>query len=129
MIPLIKFLKRLFDGIFTIFIRLDNSSVVSYNYLCTAMKQVTFIFLLLFSFVQVVPTFMNYCDTTLAFIAEEKNGEEKNESAENKDQKYLSQFPNIAAECSSDLNTAFPLAEKIYTSPCLEKLTPPPNFS
>ena len=71
---------------------------------------------------------MNYCETTSVFIAEEKNGEEKNESAENKDQKYLSQFSTISEECSCDLNIAFHLAEKIYTSPCLEKLTPPPNF-
>jgi hypothetical protein len=67
-------------------------------------------------------------DTTSVFIAEEKNGEEKNESAENKDQKYLTQYSNISEAFSHDSNTVFDLAERKYTSPCLEKLTPPPNF-
>ena len=105
------------------------SSVVSCHYLCKAMKKITFIFLLLFSLVQVVPAFIVHgIDTVSVFIADEKNGEEKNESAENKDQKYFTQFTNISNEFSHDLNTAFHVAEKIYTSPCLEKLTPPPNF-
>src|SRR5688572_12249047 len=102
------------------------SSVVSCHYLCKAMKKITFIFLLLFSLVQVVPAFIVHgIDTVSVFIADEKNGEEKNESAENKDQKYFTQFLNISNEFSHELNTAFHVAEKIYTSPCLEKLTPP----
>lgn len=104
-------------------------AVVSCNYLCTAMNKITFIFLLLFSLVEVAPAFMaEHGDTTSVFIAEDKNGEEKNESAENKDQKYFTQFSNISGAFSDDSNTVFHLAERIYTSPCLEKLTPPPNF-
>ena len=93
------------------------------------MKKITFIFLLLFSLVHVAPAFIvPSTDTVSVFIAEEKNGEEKNESAENKDQKYFTQFSNISREFSNDLNTGFNVAEKIYNSPFLEKLTPPPNF-
>lgn len=93
------------------------------------MKKITFIFLLLFSLVHVPPAFIvPSTDAVSVFIAEEKNGEEKNESAENKDQKYFTQFSNISREFSNDLNTGCHVAEKIYTSPCLEKLTPPPNF-
>ena len=66
--------------------------------------------------------------TKSVFIAEDKNGEEKNESAENKDQKYFTQSSTISEAFSHDSYTVFHLAEKIYTSPCLEKLTPPPNF-
>jgi hypothetical protein len=93
------------------------------------MKMITFLFLLLFSLVQVAPAFIAHLiDSTSVLLAEEKNGEEKNEGAENKVQKYFSQFANISEACSSDLNTAFHEAEKKYSSPCLEKLTPPPDF-
>lgn len=71
---------------------------------------------------------VHHADTTSVFIAEEKNSEEKNESAEDKDQKYFNQFSNTSEEFSHDSNTVFHLAEKIYASPCFEKLTPPPNF-
>ena len=71
---------------------------------------------------------IHHADTTSVFIAEEKNGEEKNESAEDKDQKYFTQFSNISEGFSHGSNTIFHLAEKIYTAPCFEKLTPPPNF-
>lgn len=93
------------------------------------MKKITIIFLLLFSLVHVVPVFLVHFETTSVFITDEKNGEEKNENAENKDQKYFSQFSNISGEVSYDSNTAFHVAEKTYSSPCLEKLTPPPNFT
>lgn len=105
------------------------STVISCNYLCTAMNKITFIFLLLFSLVEVAPAFMvHHADTTSVFIAEDKNGEEKKESAEDKDQKYFSQFSTISEEGSHGSNTVFHLTEKIYASPCFEKLTPPPNF-
>lgn len=105
------------------------STVINCNYLCTAMNKIIFIFLLLFSLVEVAPAFMvHHADTTSVFIAEEKNSEEKNESAEDKDQKYFNQFSNTSEEFSDGSNTVFHLAEKIYTSPCFEKLTPPPNF-
>lgn len=105
------------------------STVVSCNYLCTAMNKITFLFLLLFSLVEVAPSFMvHHADITSVFIAEEKNGEEKNESTETKDQKYFVQFLNISEEVAHDSNTVVHLAEKIDASPCLEKLTPPPNF-
>jgi hypothetical protein len=93
------------------------------------MKKIALIFLIVFSLVQVMPAITAlYADNTTIFMVDEEKSEEKNQSTESKDKKIFSEFQSIAKEYSHKLNTALHVAEKIDSSPLLEKPTPPPNF-
>jgi Na+-transporting methylmalonyl-CoA/oxaloacetate decarboxylase gamma subunit len=84
------------------------------------MKKIAFIFLLVFSLVQVMPAITAlYADSIAIFMVDEEKSEEKNQSTESKDKKIFSEFPGIAKEHSHKLNTALHLAEKINPSPFL----------
>ena len=93
------------------------------------MKKIALLLFIVFAAVQVVPAVKAFfSDTISVFIADEEKGEEKANSNDNKVKKDYVVFISHASELTNQLNTAFHLAEKIHPSPCLEKLTPPPNF-
>lgn len=92
------------------------------------MKKAAAIFLFLFAFVQAAPAVCSiFTETGSVFVMDEEKGEDKTES-EKKDKKDFISFTRISGCFSHDVNTAIHLAEKIRPFPCLEKLTPPPNF-
>jgi hypothetical protein len=94
------------------------------------MKKIAIFILFVFTLVQVVPAIQSLLKSNngLVFnIDEEKNGE-KTDANENKEKKDYSSHSLFIKAISAKASVSFHLAEKIYTSPCLEKLTPPPNF-
>lgn len=92
------------------------------------MKKAAAIFLFLFAFVQAAPAFCTlFSETSSVFVMDEEKGEDKTES-EKKDKKDFTAFIRISGCFSHDVSTAIHLVENIHPSPCLEKLTPPPNF-
>jgi len=92
------------------------------------MKKAAAILLFLFAFIQAGPAVCSlFSETSSVFVIDEEKGEDKTES-EKKDKKDFTAFTRIAGSFSHDVNTAIHLAEKIHPFPCLEKLTPPPNF-
>jgi Na+-transporting methylmalonyl-CoA/oxaloacetate decarboxylase gamma subunit len=92
------------------------------------MKKIAAILLFLFTLVQAGPAISTlFADEAVVFIVDEdKNGDKA--EIEKKEKKEYAATALIINELSQKINTAFHLAEKIYASPCLEKLTPPPNF-
>jgi hypothetical protein len=92
------------------------------------MKKIAAIFLFLFALVQVGPVIYSlFSETNSVFVLDEERSEDKTE-AEKKDKKDFTAFTRISGCFSHDVNTAIHLSEKIRPFPCLEKLTPPPNF-
>lgn len=92
------------------------------------MKKIAAILLLLFTFVQAGPAVTAlFSDSTTVFLVDEEKGGEKNEE-EKKDKKEITLLTYQSTELSHQIITALHVAEKIQVSPCLEKLTPPPNF-
>lgn len=92
------------------------------------MKKIAAILLFLFALVQAGPAVYSlFSETSTVFVTDEEKSEDKSES-EKKDKKDFIAYTTISGEFSHLINTAFHLAEKIHPSPCLEKLTPPPNF-
>lgn len=93
------------------------------------MKKAAAIFLFLFAFVQAAPAVCALFDTdTYVFIADEEKGAEKSDDDLKKAKNVFTIFVVQADELAQKINTAFHVAEKIQPSPCMEKLTPPPNF-
>ena len=93
------------------------------------MKKIAIIFLFLFTLTQAGPAIYSlFAHTTSVFIAEEEKGSEKADVLEKKDKKEYISIECAMQELSDKINIALHLAEKIQASPCLEKLTPPPNF-
>lgn len=61
-------------------------------------------------------------------MADEEKSDDKTDTVEKKDKKDYVFYSTQSETLSQKINTAFHLAESIQPSPCLEKLTPPPNF-
>jgi hypothetical protein len=92
------------------------------------MKKIAAIFLILFALVQMGPAIIGLIsDNTTVFIVDEEKGTEKSD-CEKKEIKDKIIIQAESTEFSDKINIALHLAEKIHTSPCLEKETPPPNF-
>lgn len=92
------------------------------------MKKIAAILLFLFTLVQAGPAFTTlFSDSTTVFILDEEKSSEKTEE-EKKDKKEIFFLSYQSLELSHQISTALHVAEKIQASPCLEKLTPPPNF-
>ena len=94
------------------------------------MKKIALFILFVFTIVQVVPALQSVIklDNGLVFNVGEEKGGEKTDTNEKKEKKdYSSPSLFVKAE-SIKASVTFHLAEKIYPSPCLEKLIPPPNF-
>lgn len=93
-----------------------------------AMKKTAFIFLFIFTLVQALPVVNAlFNDSTIVLLIDEEKGEDKKET-EIKDKKEFGHYALASSGYSQKMNTAIHIAEAILPSPCLEKLTPPPNF-
>lgn len=94
------------------------------------MKSIAVVILLIFALVQAAPAMQSLfkLNSELVFnIDEEKDGE-KTDTNEKKEKKDYSSLSLVVKVVSAKICTAFHLVEKIHPSPCLENLTPPPNF-
>ena len=92
------------------------------------MKKIAAILLFLFALVQAGPAVTSlFSSSATVFMVDEEKGDEKNEGTK-KDKKETPFVAYQSVELSNQINTALHVAEKIQASPCLEKLTPPPNF-
>ena len=93
------------------------------------MKRAAAILLFLFAFVQAAPAVCSLFDAHISvFLADEEKGDAKTDDDVKKEKKDFTAFLYSSAKFSHKVNTAIHLAEKIGNPPCLEKLTPPPNF-
>ena len=92
------------------------------------MKKIAAIFLFLFALVQAGPAITAIFSTSsVIFMVDEEKGDEKIEESK-KTKKEIPFVVNQSLEFSHQINTALHVAERIQAPPCLEKLTPPPNF-
>ncbi len=92
------------------------------------MKRTAAILLFLFAFVQAAPAVCSFFKESLVvFVADEEKNNDKGEQ-EKKDKKDFTLTCLKTNTIAQKINTALHLTEKILPSPCLEKLTPPPNF-
>jgi len=93
------------------------------------MRKIAAILLFVFATVQAAPAICSFFSpVSTVFIVDEEKADEK-KGTENKEKKDYPGFLHPADELTHKLTTAFHLAERIYASPFLELLTPPPNFS
>jgi hypothetical protein len=93
------------------------------------MKKIAAILLFLFALVQAGPVICSlYSETSSVFVMDKEKSEDNKDETEKKDKKNFTAFTGISGHFSHEINTAFRLAEQILPFPCLEKLTPPPNF-
>jgi len=93
------------------------------------MKKIAAILFFIFATVQVAPAVYSLLSPTATsvFMVDEEKGDE----VKGNDKKEKKDFPFFlyhANELTHQLTIAFHLAERIFAFPCLEKLTPPPNF-
>ena len=92
------------------------------------MKKIATILLFLFALVQAGPAVTALFPTSsVVFMVDEEKGDEKIEEIK-KDKKEIVFVAYHSIELSHQISTALHVAEKIQAHPCLEKLTPPPNF-
>ena len=92
------------------------------------MKKISAILLFLFALVQAGPAVTALFSTsTVFFMVDEEKSDDKIEESK-KEKKEIPFLAHQSVEFSHRISTALHAAEKIQPSPCLEKLTPPPNF-
>jgi hypothetical protein len=98
-----------------------------YNF-AAAMKKIAAILLFIFTLVQAGPAVAAlFSDSTTVFIVDEEKNNEKIEDAK-KEKKESPYIGYRSLGLSHQISTALHVAEKIQAAPCLEMLTPPPNF-
>ena len=96
------------------------------------MKKIAFLLLVLFATVYTVPCLQSWLDDnpiTAVFNIDEEKTSDKAGAEESKEKKDYQLFIRHNQVFSRNISTAIHLAENIPSSPCLEKLSPPPNFS
>jgi hypothetical protein len=114
--------------IFTIFKQLFLANVTTVYNFAVAMKKIASILLILFALVQAGPAITSLFSTSsVVFMVDEEKSDEKIEDSK-KTKKEVSFLAHQCIEFSHQISTALHAAEKIQAPPCLEKLTPPPNF-
>jgi len=92
------------------------------------MKKIAAILLFLFALVQAGPAVSAlFSSSSVVFIVDEEKCDDKIEETK-KDKKETSFVACQSLELSHQISIALHVAEKIQAPPCLEKLTPPPNF-
>ena len=112
----------------TVFKQFVLASVTRKYIFTPIMKKTAAILLFIFTLVQVIPAVSSLFSTTnVVFVMDEEKGDERTE-AEKKEKKENFTVSFGAEILSQHIDIAFHESEKIYPSPCLEKLTPPPNF-
>ena len=93
------------------------------------MRKVAFILFIVFATVQVAPAVMALFSQTISvFITDEEKTVEKGHSSDSKEKKDYTDLFSPSAILEKEINTAFHLTQKIHPSPCMETLSPPPNF-
>ncbi len=94
------------------------------------MKKIAIFILFVFALVQVVPAMQSLFkqNNGLIFTVDEEKGGEKTDNNEKKEKKDYSSLSLVVKVVSAKTCAMFHLVEKIHISPCLENLTPPPNF-
>jgi len=93
------------------------------------LKKIATILLLIFTLIQVAPAFSAFFSPSTAFfmVDEEKGGDIK-ESDKKENKKDYTGYNYKLAGFSHQATLAFHQAEIIYPSPCIDKVSPPPNF-
>lgn len=94
------------------------------------MKKIAIFIVFIFTLVQVASALQSLLKSSagIVFTVHEEKSSETTESEEKKEKKEFSSLSLLVKAVSAKTTVAFHLAEKIHPSPCLEKLTPPPNF-
>jgi hypothetical protein len=93
------------------------------------MKKIAAILLFVFAFVQAGPVVASlFSPHVSCFIADEEKGEDKTETDKKDAKKDFAGYTSQVNEFSHQSAIALHLAKKMMAPPCLEKLTPPPNF-
>lgn len=94
------------------------------------MKRIALFILLLFALVQTVPAVQSFFNTSnaLVFNIDEEKNTEKTDTEEKKEKKDLNNLIFLTRLFAAKSCVAFHHTESIQPSPCLEDLTPPPNF-
>lgn len=94
------------------------------------MKRVATIILFIFTLVQVAPALQSFFQNSnsIIFTVDEEKSSETTDTEEKKEKKEFSSLSILVKAVSAKTMVAFHLAEKIHPSPCLEELTPPPDF-
>ena len=94
------------------------------------MKKIAFFILFIFTLLQVVSAIhtLTKQNNVLVFNIDEEKSGEKTDANEKKEKKDYSSLSLFVKAVSTKASVSLHLAEKIYPYPCLEKLTPPPNF-
>jgi len=94
------------------------------------MKKIAIFILIVFTAVQVLPAmrcFFNDGKTIVFTVDEEKNNGQIGADDHKEKKDYASPFDWSKGPGCRIITTSH-LKESIFPSPCLEKLTPPPNF-
>jgi hypothetical protein len=92
------------------------------------MKKTAAILLFLFTLVQAGPAVAAlFSSSPVVFVVDEEKGTEKTEE-DKKSKKDPVSIPYQSVQVSLEAVIALHEAEKILVSPCLEKISPPPNF-
>lgn len=93
------------------------------------MKKTALFILLIFSLVQVLPALSSVvCENnSLVFNVDEEKSEDKQDKDEKKAKKDFLVVTPQNRHNTAKFNNASHSSEAIASSPCLEKLTPPPN--
>jgi hypothetical protein len=113
---------------FTIFKQLFLVNVNPIYNFAAAMKKIAALLIFIFALVQAGPAIIAlFSQSSTDFVVDEEKADDKIEEIK-KYKKEISFIPSQSIEFSHEISTALHLAEKIQAPPCLEKLTPPPNF-
>lgn len=91
------------------------------------MKKIAFFILLLFTVVQTLPTIQSVLSSDQVIVLDITE-EKKIDKKETKSVKEFISVCNINLHLDLKFHTQIHPAESIMPSPCMDKLTPPPNF-
>lgn len=94
------------------------------------MKKIAIFIFFVFTLVQVVPVMQSLFtpDYGLVFNVDEEKAGEKTDINEKKEKKDYSFISTVVKVVTAKSFISYHPAEKIHPAPCLEHLTPPPNF-
>lgn len=97
------------------------------NYFCARMKKIAFFILILFTVVQTIPTIQSLWEPDQAIVLDITE-EKKIDKDDTKSVKEFISVHSINLDLGVKSLTQMHLPENIMPSPCMDKLTPPPNF-
>jgi hypothetical protein len=93
------------------------------------MRKIAGILLLIFTLVQAGPAIASFFSPSVAiFITDEEAGEDKPGSEKKDSKKDFTTFNQQVGGFNKQVSIAVHLTEKVSPAPCIEKVSPPPNF-